>query len=529
MFRRIVARIVTTRGLIAGAGVVGLAVLALVLALVLARGTFGSVQAQAGTTETYLILYKQEAAPADAASAIQKAGGTLVYTYDAIGVAIARSDRASFADKMMADATVERAVSTEGFGVKPKEDIENNDPETGKELAPQSHPPAGDGDTLSPLQWDMIQIQAPEAHAMTRGRRSITVGDIDTGLDWTHPDLAPNVVFNKSVSCIDGAPNQDPAAWMDNAGHGTHTAGTIAAAANGIGIVGVAPNVKIAGIKAGNDDGYFFPEAVVCAFMWAATHHIDVTNNSYFADPWYFNCPSDPEQAAILMAERRAIRFAMRQGVVVVASTGNFMDDLAHPTQDVISPDFPPGSEVTRPVDNSCLVIPVEIPGVIGVSADGNLGLKSFYSNYGVGVVDVTAPGGDSILQVTADAVNGRVLSTWPAALVDALPPSRIVMDGSAVYGYLQGTSMAGPHVAGVAALIMSRFWWMPSWWVAAKIQSTADPIPCPDAETLALYEPFPSESNGAPQECQGFGFKGYNSWYGHGEVNALRAVTRWP
>ena len=115
----------------------------------------------------------------------------------------------------------------------------------------------------------MRQIRAPEAHAITRGRSSVVVGDIDTGLDWTHPDLAPSVEFSRSVSCVGGVPNQDPAAWMDNSGHGTHTAGTIAAAANGIGIVGVAPNVKIAGIKAATDEGFFFPEAVVCAFMWA--------------------------------------------------------------------------------------------------------------------------------------------------------------------------------------------------------------------------------------------------------------------
>ena len=114
----------------------------------------------------------------------------------------------------------------------------------------------------------------------------------------------------------------DPAAWNDDNGHGTHTAGTIAAAANGIGIVGVAPNVKIAGIKAGNADGYFFPEAVICSFMWAGDHHLAVTNNSYFADPWLFNCRNDAEQRAIWKAEQRAIRYAMQQGVLVVAAGG---------------------------------------------------------------------------------------------------------------------------------------------------------------------------------------------------------------
>ena len=213
-----------------------------------------------------------------------------------------------------------------------------------------------------------------------------------------------------------GVPNTSPAAWNDDNGHGTHTAGTIAAARNGIGIVGVAPNVKIAGIKAGNADGFFFPEAVVCAFMWAGSHGIQVTNNSYFADPWLFNCKNDPGQRAIWNAERRAIRFAQSNGTLVVAAAGNQADDLAHPTQDATSPDDT--NPVLRAIHNDCAVVPVEVPGVVGVSANGNLGFKSFYSSYGSGGVQVVAPGGDSILQLTAASPNGRVLSTWPAALL---------------------------------------------------------------------------------------------------------------
>ncbi|TML03541.1 MAG: peptidase S8, partial [Actinobacteria bacterium] len=149
-----------------------------------------------------------------------------------------------------------------------------------------------------------------------------------------------NIDVADSVNCISGAPVAGTSAQDDN-GHGTHTAGTIAAASNGIGIVGVAPNVKIAGIKAGNADGFFFPEAVVCSFIWAGTHHVDVTNNSYFADPFLFNCRNDPTQRAIWKAEQRAIRFAMDNGVTVVAAEGNESEDLSHPTMDVTSPDFP--------------------------------------------------------------------------------------------------------------------------------------------------------------------------------------------
>jgi subtilisin family serine protease len=212
---------------------------------------------------------------------------------------------------------------------------------------------------------------------------------------------------------------------------------------------------------------------------------------------------------------------------------GNFSDDLAHPTQDVISPDTGPG--VIRAIDNSCIVVPTEVPGVIGVSATGVLRQKSYYSNYGVGVTQVAAPGGDAILQLNAEAPNGRVLSTYPAEQ----PCTRRLVDAStvpaSVYCYLQGTSMASPHVAGLAALIVSRYGSDASpqngklspGKVAAIIEQTADSQACPDSDTLALYEPFVSTSNSAPQTCQGG--SGNNAWYGKGIVNALSAITHAP
>ena len=135
------------------------------------------------------------------------------------------------------------------------------------------------------------------------------------------------------------------------------------------------PNVKIAAIKAGDANGYFFPEAVTCAFVWAGTHNVRVTNNSYFADPWLFNCRNDPTQRAIWEAERRAIRFAMQKGTVVVAAMGNQSDDLAHPTTDSASPDDT--VPLTREITNACAVVPTEVAGVIGVTANGNRLLKS--------------------------------------------------------------------------------------------------------------------------------------------------------
>ena len=495
MLRRIVARPVATRGLTIAAGVVGLAV----LALILATGVFESAKgAQAGTTQTYLVLYKQQSVPAGAASAIQRAGGTLVYSYDAIGVAIAQSASASFQAKVMADKKVEGVSSTAAFGVRLDDEMVVQD------ASAMASSVATWGDPLSYAQWDMRQIHVPEAHEITTGSPSVVVGDIDTGLDYTHPDLAANVDFANSVSCVGGVPNQNPAAWNDDNGHGTHTAGTIAAAANGIGIVGVAPNVKIAGIKAGNADGYFFPEAVVCAFMWAGSRHIDVTNNSYFADPWLFNCRNDAEQRAIWKAEQRAIRYAMQEGVVVVAAQGNENIDLSKRNIDTISPDTDPNPR-PREVTNACVVIPVEIPGVIGVTADGANLQKSYYSTYGVGVAQVTAPGGDRRFQDPGDGSRGYVLSTFPGNR----------------YALAQGTSMASPHVAGVAALVMSEFGKLRPGQVQAFINQTADPQPCPPNP----FNPGPPFIFGAT--CTGG--PGYNSFYGHGQVNALNAVTHTP
>ncbi|HEY8677440.1 MAG TPA: S8 family serine peptidase [Candidatus Dormibacteraeota bacterium] len=498
-----------------------------------------------GTMQNYIVLYSASAVPADASASIARAGGSLVYSYGQIGVAIARSDSTTFRSDVMKDTRIENASATGGFATRlPDEQAPANDA-SGPLPGDLPNAPATDGDTFSGLQWDMRQIHTPEAHAITGGSPLVLAGDIDTGIDFHHPDLRQNIDVADSVNCTSGVPVPGLAAQDDN-GHGTHTAGTIAAASNGIGIVGVAPNVKIAAIKAGDAAGFFFPESVVCAFVWAGTHHVDVTNNSYFADPFLFNCRNDPVQRAIWKAEQRAIRFAMTQGTVVVAAEGNESEDLSHPTVDATSPDNT--TPVTREVTNACVVIPVEISGVIGVTADGsarqvdsngqpNGYLKSFYSNFGVATANVVAPGGDSIFGRTPQAVNGRVLSTWPPDQFCRRSKTEHTSDPeepTAVYCYLQGTSMASPHVAGVAALIISRFGNLSSpqngkmrpGQVQAYIDQTADPQPCP-ATFPPGYLLFTGQDDNQVQTCQGG--TGHNSWYGNGQVNALKAITHTP
>jgi subtilisin family serine protease len=545
-------------------------ILGVLLAFGLITGLTVVPVAYAAEEATYVVLYQKGASTADAGVTVTRAGGSLVANYGQVGVVIARSSDAGFRDAMLRNGRVEGvALSTPvaqadplGVGIE-----DSHDPQP-TELP---NAPAGQ-DPLAPLQWDMRQIHTPEAHAITGGSPAVVVADIDTGVDYQHPDLAQNIDFSRSASCESGVPNQAPAAWDDRNGHGTHTTGTMAAAYNGFGITGVAPNVKIAAIKSSNDDGYFFVHMVVCSFLWAAGAPIDdpatpgldfpatvgpradVTNNSYFMDPFLYNCRNDPAQRLLWKAAQRAILYAYHQGVTNVASLGNDSDDRAHPTLDVTSPDFPPGSEVEREITNACVVVPVEVPGVIGVSSVGNTRqtddnddpndyLKAYYSSYGVGVTDVTAPGGDFFYgRGTEGQPFGLVLSTWPLEIpcgrnVRADPPPAV---GAAVYCYLQGTSMAAPHAAGVAALIISRFGdldnpqngKMRPGAVEAYMQATADAQPCPTALPLQgapgssrANTPYANttRADGSPQECQGG--EAYNSWYGTGQVNALRAV----
>src|SRR5262249_61444943 len=138
------------------------------------------------------------------------------------------------------------------------------------------------------------------------------VGDMDTGTDFSPPDLAPNIDVAASCSFIYATtPTSDPAeqvtrgdcsnksAVQDLDGHGTHTAGTIAAPLNGIGVTGVAPKATIVALKAGTQEGFFFTDSVVDALTYAGDQHLDVVNMSFFADPWPFNCRNDAEHKPI--------------------------------------------------------------------------------------------------------------------------------------------------------------------------------------------------------------------------------------
>ena len=457
------------------------------------------------------------------AVAVRRAGGVVVQAWPQIGVVVAHSRNGSFRGDVVkkggpavASVGATRSVTvTEGTpgtaaavgGPFLPTDASGSagaaaSAEAGSEATPApdatTHPTTSQGATpllgragpdLDPLetdQWDLAMIKADEAHDVTDGSRRVVVGVLDSGIDADHPDLAPNIDVADSVNCSDaGRPDRSATGWQPTTSdHGTHVAGTIAAARNGIGIVGVAPNVRVASVKVVDDDGYIYPEYAVCGFVWAGLRGMDVTNNSYYIDPFQFYCSDQPDQAAAKEAVRRAVAWSTSRGVVHAAAAGNSAYDLANKTTDDTSPDD--GTPVRRVINNGCLDIPTELPGVVTVSSLAQVGNTldssfSGFSNRGLGKIDVAAPGSSILSTIVAD--NG--------------------------YGLKSGTSMATPHVAGVLALMKSRHpGWKPAKLVA-QLRAQADPKACP------------SSSPNAP--C--VGTTADNSYFGHGVVDARDAV----
>ncbi|MEV7418095.1 S8 family serine peptidase [Streptomyces sp. NPDC089919] len=439
--------------------------------------------------------------------AIEAAGGTVVTAYEQIGVVVVHSQNPDFAKQIRLAKGVSSAGATRTAPLSVVQTTEEGSTEVLTDAqAAKAAAEAGPGqEPLEPNQWDLRKIKADEAHKINIGSPNVTVGVIDTGVDDTHPDLAPNFSKEQSANCVGGVADQTDGAWRpyaDGSDHGTHVAGTIAAARNGIGVSGIAPGVKVAGIKVSEPGtSLFYAEAVVCGFVFAAEHGIEVTNNSYYMDPWYFNCKDDEDQKALVDAVGRATAYAEKKGTLSVASAGNSDWDLASDSiVDNTSPDD--ATPADRTIDpHKCLDIPTQLPGVVSVSATGDQGLRSYYSSFGLGVIDVAAPGGDKWQIPDTPDQNGRVLSTLPGG----------------GYGYKQGTSMAGPHVAAVAALIKSKHPNLRPAQVQALLKAEADQTDCPEQ----IYDAAGALRDAS--NCESYGPQ--TGYYGWGVVNALKAV----
>jgi subtilisin family serine protease len=390
---------------------------------------------------------------------------------------------------------------------------------------------------LGVCQWDMAIINATDSGSYaTATGDGVTVGMIDSGVQTTHPDIAPNLDLDRSCSFIfTDTPTANPAeiangdcsnkaAVEDLSGHGTHTASTVAAPINGVGIAGVAPEATIVALKACTEVGFCFADSVAAALRYAGDNDIDIVNLSLFADPYLYYCKSEAEQRAILKELEAAARYAQQRGVLIVASAGNEVDDLQHPDIDSTSPDWPPDSAEIREVKNNCRVAPAELPGVMTVSATGPIGYPGYnlwiadYSSVGMSRVDVAAPGGDYFRATgtVQDAVLGAVpigSAIWNS--FDPLNgpfPGITTIDGGGGYVYLNGTSMSAPHAAGVAALVKQMHpGWSPGA-IKAAVQRTAQHLDCPPAF-------LPND----PRRCYGNG--GRTSFFGHGLVDAAAAA----
>ncbi|MDH6121747.1 subtilisin family serine protease [Kitasatospora sp. GAS204A] len=267
--------------------------------------------------------------------------------------------------------------------------------------------------------------------------RQVLVAVLDSGVDDTHPDLRDAVSPGDSASCADGRPDARFGSWrpdsgVTESGHGTHVAGLIGAARDGHGVVGVAPGVRIAAVRLLGPLGQYYPENIVCGLLWAADRGAVAVNDSYFADPWKYNCPEDPDQRAMILAVGRAVAYAQRRALVV-ASAGNDGQDLAGTRVDQRSPnDRLSGPAQDRRLGTECVRLPGELPGVLSVSAVTRTGAIAGYSNYGDGRIALAAPGGDP-----DGGPDDAIVSDWPGGR----------------YAALAGTSMSAAHVTGAIAV----------------------------------------------------------------------------
>lgn len=269
-----------------------------------------------------------------------------------------------------------------------------NDPMFGQQYAPQT-------------------IRATEAWSVTRGA-GVTVAVVDTGVDTTHPEFQGRIVEGYNATTRNGNAKDDN-------GHGTHVAGIVAAAANnGAGMVGIAPEAKIMPIKVLEADGSGSDAGVADGIVWAADHGAQVINMSL----------GGPGESKVLAD---AVEYALKKGVAVLAAMGN------------------DGSNEKS--------YPAAYPGVLAVGATDDKDAAADFSQWGEWI-SVSAPG-------------VQILSTFPTYKCN-LNEYGFPQD----YAVLDGTSMATPAVAGLAALVKARYASLTPAQLKARLEKAADKVP---------------------------------------------------
>jgi lantibiotic leader peptide-processing serine protease len=391
-----------------------------------------SAGADIDTHRSYLII-SPRALPADLTSAVAAAGGTVTNTIPEVAIAVASSSEPDFPERAAHLGTVVPNLRLQW--VDPARAVQ------GPSVQQLDDPPfSGSDDFFFDLQWGHAAIAAVDAWNAGERGAGARVAVLDTGYDLTHPDLVPNINLDLSADMTgEGLQYTLP----DPFSHGTHVAGTIAAAENDFGVIGVAPEAELVLVKVLSDEGSGTFEDVIAGIVHAGNVGADVINMSLGGELPRRGVPEEDLSAAgaavLANAVGRATTYAYRQGATVIASAGNDASD---------------GDK-----DQDLLHLPSDAPFVLSIAATAPIGwatdpLTTFldnpasYTNHGRSVIDLAAPGGDFVYPGEEDcAVAGLVRPCWVFDLVFST--------GNGGWYWSAGTSMAAPHAAGVAALIV--------------------------------------------------------------------------
>ncbi|TFH22669.1 MAG: hypothetical protein E4H03_07910, partial [Myxococcales bacterium] len=310
--------------------------------------------------------------------------------------------------------------------------------------------------------WGLESINVQSAWDVTRGA-GVVVAIIDTGIDAIHPEIADRLWTNTAEIAGNGVDDDgngyvdDTWGWdtydddddpTDEFGHGTHVAGTVAAAGNNTtGVVGVAYDATLMTIKAFSAGGSAEFTHTATAILYATDNGADVINAS-----WGASVPSS------LVSD--AVEAAAAAGVVFVAAAGNSATDVST---------FHPASH----------------PRAISVSAFDSTDALAFFSNFGVGI-DVAAPGGGDELPTTAFEPYRSILSLKSAITSESMAPDALVING--LYLRQAGTSMAAPHVAGTAALLLAANPALTAEQVRQALRASSDDVAAPGFDVESGY-----------------------------------------